>query len=59
VNQSQHLLEVQELKTQFYTFDGLALAVNDVSFTLDRQETSASSASRAVAKASRPNQLCA
>ncbi len=39
MNQSQHLLEVQELKTQFYTFDGLALAVNDVSFTLDRQET--------------------
>ncbi|MBD3305687.1 ATP-binding cassette domain-containing protein [candidate division KSB3 bacterium] len=35
----QHLLEVRELKTYFQTFDGIALAVNDVSFTLDKGET--------------------
>ncbi len=33
-----HLLSVQELKTYFYTFDGVAKAVDDVSFTLDKGE---------------------
>jgi oligopeptide/dipeptide ABC transporter ATP-binding protein len=33
-----HLLQVQELKTFFYTFEGVAKAVDDVSFYLDRGE---------------------
>ncbi len=33
-----HLLEVQGLKTHFFTFDGVARAVDDVSFDLDRGE---------------------
>ena len=33
------LLEVRSLKTHFRTFDGIAQAVNDVSFTLDKGET--------------------
>lgn len=39
MNQESHLLSVQELKTYFYTFDGVAKAVDDVSFTLDKGET--------------------
>lgn len=39
MKQPHHLLDVRELKTQFQTFDGVALAVNDVSFSLNRQET--------------------
>ncbi len=34
-----HLLQVQELKTHFYTFEGVAKAVDDVSFYLDKGET--------------------
>ena len=34
-NQS-HLLQVQELKTYFYTFEGIAKAVDDVSFHVDK-----------------------
>jgi peptide/nickel transport system ATP-binding protein/oligopeptide transport system ATP-binding protein len=34
-----HLLEVQELKTHFYTFEGIAKAVDDVSFWLSKGET--------------------
>lgn len=33
------LLEVKNLQTSFHTFDGIAKAVNDVSFTLNREET--------------------
>ena len=33
-----HLLEVQELQTYFYTFDGVAKAVDDVSLFLDKGE---------------------
>ena len=35
---SPHLLQVEELKTYFYTFEGVAKAVDDVSFHLDRGE---------------------
>jgi oligopeptide/dipeptide ABC transporter ATP-binding protein len=34
-----HLLHVQELKTYFYTFQGTAKAVDDVSFYLNKGET--------------------
>ena len=34
-----HLLHVQELKTYFYTFEGTARAVDDVSFHLNKGET--------------------
>jgi peptide/nickel transport system ATP-binding protein/oligopeptide transport system ATP-binding protein len=34
-----HLLQVQELKTYFYTFEGTAKAVDDVSFYLNKGET--------------------
>jgi peptide/nickel transport system ATP-binding protein/oligopeptide transport system ATP-binding protein len=33
-----HLLQVQELKTYFHTFEGVARAVDDVSFHLDKRE---------------------
>ena len=33
-----HLLEVQDLKTYFYTFEGVARAVNGVSYHLDKGE---------------------
>ncbi|MGA6926663.1 MAG: ABC transporter ATP-binding protein [Desulfosarcina sp.] len=33
-----HLLDVQRLETHFFTFDGVARAVDDVSFHLDRGE---------------------
>ena len=33
-----HLLDVQNLQTHFYTFEGVARAVDDVSFHLDRGE---------------------
>jgi peptide/nickel transport system ATP-binding protein/oligopeptide transport system ATP-binding protein len=36
---NNHLLHVHELQTQFYTLDGIAKAVNDVSFYMDRGET--------------------
>jgi peptide/nickel transport system ATP-binding protein/oligopeptide transport system ATP-binding protein len=29
---NSHLLQVQDLKTYFYTFEGIAKAVDDVSF---------------------------
>jgi len=35
---SPHLLQVEELKTYFYTFEGVAKAVDDVSFHLDKGE---------------------
>ena len=38
MNHSRHLLELQRLKTWFYTFDGVAKAVDDVSFHLDKGE---------------------
>jgi peptide/nickel transport system ATP-binding protein/oligopeptide transport system ATP-binding protein len=38
MSQEPHLLSVQELKTYFYTFEGVAKAVDDVSFTLDKGE---------------------
>ena len=34
-----HLLQVQELKTYFFTFEGTAKAVDDVSFYLNKGET--------------------
>jgi peptide/nickel transport system ATP-binding protein/oligopeptide transport system ATP-binding protein len=34
-----HLLRVQELKTYFHTFEGIAKAVDEVSFHLDKGET--------------------
>jgi peptide/nickel transport system ATP-binding protein/oligopeptide transport system ATP-binding protein len=39
MNNHSHLLQVQELKTHFYTFEGVARAVDDVSFYLDKGET--------------------
>jgi len=33
-----HLLHVQNLKTYFFTFEGIAKAVDDVSFHLDKEE---------------------
>lgn len=38
MNPAPHLLDVQHLKTYFYLFDGVARAVDDVSFYLDRGE---------------------
>jgi len=34
-----YLLQVKELKTYFYTFEGIAKAVDDVSFYLNKGET--------------------
>jgi oligopeptide/dipeptide ABC transporter ATP-binding protein len=34
-----HLLQLDELKTYFYTFEGIAKAVDDVSFFVDKGET--------------------
>jgi oligopeptide/dipeptide ABC transporter ATP-binding protein len=36
---NSYLLQVQELKTYFYTFEGIAKAVDDVSFHLSKRET--------------------
>ena len=36
---SSHLLEVEGLKTYFYTYDGIAKAVDDVTFFMNRGET--------------------
>jgi peptide/nickel transport system ATP-binding protein/oligopeptide transport system ATP-binding protein len=38
MNQIPHLLTVQGLKTHFFTFEGVARAVDDVSFHLDKGE---------------------
>jgi oligopeptide/dipeptide ABC transporter ATP-binding protein len=38
MNSASHLLQVQDLKTYFYTFEGVAKAVDDVSFLLDKGE---------------------
>jgi peptide/nickel transport system ATP-binding protein/oligopeptide transport system ATP-binding protein len=38
MNKASHLLDVQELKTYFYTFEGVAKAVDDVSFFLEKGE---------------------
>ena len=38
MNNASHLLEVQDLKTYFYTFEGVAKAVDEVSFDLDKGE---------------------
>jgi oligopeptide/dipeptide ABC transporter ATP-binding protein len=35
---SAHLLQIDAIKTYFYTFEGVAKAVDDVSFTLDKGE---------------------
>ena len=39
MNHHPHLLDVQRLKTYFYTFEGVAKAVDDVSFYLKKGET--------------------
>jgi len=39
MNNHSHLLQVQGLKTHFYTFEGVARAVDDVSFYMDKGET--------------------
>jgi len=39
LSHSSHLLEVQNLKTYFYTFEGTARAVEDVSLHMDNGET--------------------
>ena len=39
MNNYSHLLNVQGLKTYFFTFEGIAKAVDDVSFYLDKGET--------------------
>jgi len=39
MNNHSHLLQVQELKTYFYTFEGVARAVDDVSFYMGKGET--------------------
>ncbi|UCD82802.1 MAG: ABC transporter ATP-binding protein [Desulfobacterales bacterium] len=38
VTNPAHLLQIEALKTYFYTFEGIAKAVDDVSFTLDKGE---------------------
>ncbi len=38
MSNNTQLLQIQELKTHFYTFEGIAKAVDDVSFSLDRGE---------------------
>jgi len=38
MSNNTQLLEIQKLKTHFYTFEGIAKAVDDVSFSLDRGE---------------------
>jgi oligopeptide/dipeptide ABC transporter ATP-binding protein len=38
-NSSPHLLQVQELKTHFFTFEGVAKAVDDISIHMDKGET--------------------
>ncbi len=37
-DQNSHLLEVTDLKTYFYTFEGVARAVNGISYHLDKGE---------------------
>jgi peptide/nickel transport system ATP-binding protein/oligopeptide transport system ATP-binding protein len=39
MNNGTHLLQVQELKTYFFTFEGVAKAVDDLSMYLDKGET--------------------
>ena len=39
MNTKTHLLEVKRLKTNFYTFEGIARAVDNVSFFLEEGET--------------------
>jgi oligopeptide/dipeptide ABC transporter ATP-binding protein len=39
MNTISHLLQVEELKTYFFTFEGVAKAVDDISFHLDKGET--------------------
>ncbi|TET73616.1 MAG: ATP-binding cassette domain-containing protein, partial [Candidatus Aminicenantes bacterium] len=39
MNNHAHLLQVQGLGTYFFTFEGIAKAVDDVSFYLDKGET--------------------
>jgi oligopeptide/dipeptide ABC transporter ATP-binding protein len=39
LNETKHLLEVRNLKTYFFTFEGVAKAVEDVSLHLDKGET--------------------
>ena len=38
MNSATHLLQIEELKTYFYTFEGVARAVDDVSFFLAKGE---------------------
>ena len=38
MSDSDHLLDIQDLKTYFYTFDGVARAVDDVSFHIEKGE---------------------
>jgi oligopeptide/dipeptide ABC transporter ATP-binding protein len=38
MNQPAHLLDIERLKTYFYTFEGVARAVDDVSLHLDKGE---------------------
>ena len=39
MNTNRHLLDVQGLKTNFHTFEGIARAVENVSFHMDEGET--------------------
>jgi oligopeptide/dipeptide ABC transporter ATP-binding protein len=39
MNTAPHLLQVKELKTYFFTFEGVAKAVDDISIHLDKGET--------------------
>ena len=38
MSNNSHLLQIEELKTHFHTFEGVAKAVDDVSFHLDKGE---------------------
>ncbi len=38
MNDTSHLLELKNLRTYFYTFEGVAKAVDDVSFQIDKGE---------------------
>ena len=39
MNTNKHLLDVQGLRTNFYTIEGIARAVQNVSFYMDQGET--------------------
>lgn len=51
MNNDSHLLNVDHLSTYFYTFEGTAKAVDDVSFFMDRAKRLALSVNQGVERA--------